>query len=255
MRTLIVIPCYNEAARLNPQAFLDFSRDNRHIHFLFVNDGSMDETGTRLNELTQASPETMSVLHLDRNQGKAQAVRLGFLKGIAMKPELIGFLDADLSSPLSCLPELEAAMTTDKKDIVMAARVALLGRTIERNPVRHYAGRVFATAVSMLLGLRVYDTQCGAKLFRVNDRLKAVFAAPFTVNWIFDVEMLARFRITEKDGWPKVADICMEYPLQAWVDQKGSKLRLVDFLISAFDLLKIGKLLRQDKLPADPAGK
>jgi glycosyltransferase involved in cell wall biosynthesis len=245
MRTLIIIPCYNEASRLEPQAFLDFSGKHQHIHFLFVNDGSSDNTADLLNNLALAAPGSITAYHLKRNQGKAEAVRQGFIRGFTMGPDIIGFLDADLASPLGTIPELETAMAMENKDIAMAARVALLGRDIERNPARHYAGRVFATAASMILGLRVYDTQCGAKLFRVTDRLKKVFAAPFTVKWIFDVEILARFIITEKDGAPKVRNICTEYPLRTWIDKKGSKIRLKDFLVSGFDLFKIFVLMRR----------
>lgn len=247
MHTLIIIPCYNEAARLETDCFLAFAREHAQVHFLFVNDGSTDDTGQRLNNLANTAPGSISVLRLKGNQGKAEAVRQGFLKGFTMGPQVIGFLDADLATPLECIPELETAMAMGAKDILLAARVALLGRHIERNPVRHYAGRIFATATSMILGLHVYDTQCGAKLFRVTDRLKKVFAAPFTTRWIFDVELLARFIITENSGEPKVQDICMEYPLRTWIDKKGSKLRLTDFIVGGLDLVKIALMLSPTK--------
>jgi dolichyl-phosphate beta-glucosyltransferase len=249
MKTLIIVPCYNEASRLESQVFLDFSKKHQHIHFLFVNDGSDDNTANILNDLASAGPGSISVHHLQQNKGKAEAVRQGFLLGFAMQPEVIGFLDADLASPLECIPELETVLSMERKDIILAARVALLGRNIERNPMRHYAGRAFATAASIILGLRVYDTQCGAKLFRVTDRLKKIFAVPFSVKWIFDVEILARFIITEKDGEPKVSEICVEYPLRTWIDKKGSKLRLKDFLVSGLDLLKILMLMKRKALP------
>ncbi len=252
MQTLIIIPCYNEEARLEPQAFLDFSRNHQHVHFLFVNDGSHDTTADIINDLVRTSPETMTALHLEENKGKAEAVRQGFIRGFLMNPATIGFLDADLASPLGTIPELETTLAMERKDIAMAARVTLLGRTIERNPLRHYASRVFATAASMILGLRVYDTQCGAKLFRVTDRLKNIMAAPFTVKWIFDVEILARFVLTEKTGEPKVCDICIEYPLRTWVDKKGSKIRLKDFLTSGLDLFKIFMLMKRKELPKAP---
>ena len=252
MSTLIVIPCFNEASRLLPELFLEFSRQHQNIRFLFVNDGSSDNTEKMLNELACAAPGSINVHHLKQNKGKAEAVRQGFLHGFTMNPEIIGFLDADLASPLECIPELETVMAMERKDMVIAARVVLLGRTIERNSARHYASRIFATTASIILGLPVYDTQCGAKLFRVTDRLKTVFAAPFSVQWIFDVEILARFIITEQNGEPAVRDICMEYPLRIWINKQGSKLRLKDFLTSGYDLVKIWILLRRKKLPGTP---
>ncbi|MFH0753000.1 MAG: glycosyltransferase [Candidatus Omnitrophota bacterium] len=248
MRTLIVIPCFNEADRLDPRTFLDFAQQHPHIHFLFVNDGSSDNTQLTLEAMARQLPGAISTLELPRNKGKAEAVREGFLRGFTMNAEFIAFFDADLATPIQTILELETAMNLERKDIVMAARVQLLGRAIERNPWRHYAGRLFATTASILLNLPVYDTQCGAKLFRVTQRLKAVFAAPFTVKWIFDVEILARFIITEQTGAPAMRQICLEYPLKEWIDKKGSKIRLVDFLTSGMDLVKIFLMLKKKSL-------
>ncbi len=246
--TILVVPCFNEAARLNASAFTTFLQQHPHVHCLFVNDGSTDATAGALDKMAARS-ENISVLHLEKNSGKAEAVRQGFLKAFTMNAAAVGFIDADLAAPLECVPELEHYLAHSNAEIVIGARVSLLGRRIQRDEVRHICGRVFATLASRILHLPIYDTQCGAKLFRVTERLKKVFAAPFTVKWIFDVEILARFMVTEKDGYSLVRDICVEHPLHTWTDIKGSKLRARDFLTSALDLYKIHALIQKNTLP------
>jgi hypothetical protein len=59
-------------------------------------------------------------------------------------------------------------------------------------------GRAGATLISLVCGLPVYDTQCGAKIFRNAERLRQVFRTPFRVYWTFDVEILARFLLLDK---------------------------------------------------------
>jgi dolichyl-phosphate beta-glucosyltransferase len=248
-KTIIIIPCFNEAERITPDDFHLFLSGAPLTHLLFVNDGSTDQTLPTLQALQTHCPQQITILNLAANAGKAEAVRQGFIQGFTFQPEFIGFLDADLAAPIACMQELEFILTRENKDIAIGSRVALLGREIKRHRSRHIAGRVFATLASLILNLQIYDTQCGAKLFRNTERLQRIFAAPFSVKWIFDVEILARFLITEKMGEAKVSDICLEHPLRQWIDQKGSKLRLKHFLISALDLIKIIFIIKRKNLP------
>ena len=112
--------------------------------------------------------------------------------------------------------------------------VQLLGTDIARHPARHYLGRMFATAASVTLGLPVYDTQCGAKLFRVTPHTAELFSAPFISRWVFDVELIARhMRVT--GGRHRI----VELPLRCWHDVKGSKVKPRHFAVALADVARI----------------
>jgi hypothetical protein len=85
---------------------------------------------------------------------------------------------------------------------------------------------VFATAASLILRARVYDTQCGAKLFRAGPALSEALAAPFLSRWAFDVELLGRLLIGTRAVTPLPLSAIVEVPLAVWHDIKGSKLGL-----------------------------
>lgn len=237
----IVVPCYNEAKRFNTVEFQSFAKQHADVSFLFVNDGSTDDTLGTLEAFVSESPQQHSIHSLSRNRGKAEAVRQGLLQALSAKPSFVGFWDADLSTPLDAIPELMAVFDERRNiDIVMAARVQLLGRQIVRKPARHYAGRVFATLASMLLRLAVYDTQCGAKLFRVSDSFAETLAEPFETDWVFDVELLRRLAIARKRaGEPPLEQATFEFPLHRWTDVAGSKLKAKDLPAALFDLARI----------------
>jgi dolichyl-phosphate beta-glucosyltransferase len=240
-RVILVVPCYNEEQRLRTETFRAFSVPGHQVAFCFVNDGSRDGTLRVLEALRQQRPDAVRVVDLAKNQGKAEAVRRGFMASLGEGADFIGFWDADLATPLGELPRfLEILEGEPARQMVFGARVKLLGRQIERKVSRHYLGRVFATAVSLTLGLAVYDTQCGAKVFRTGPRLQEAFAAPFVSRWIFDVEIIARFlKIWRTGGGPSPSEAIYELPLLAWNDVAGSKLKSTDFLKAIGDLWRI----------------
>lgn len=239
---LIVVPCYNEEKRLALEAFREFiGRTHSQIRFLFVDDGSTDGTGERLEVLRSTCPEAIEIHHLASNRGKAEAVRQGMLQALGSGAEYIGFWDADMATPLETIPAFCACLAERPDfDMVFGARVQLLGRDIERRALRHYLGRIFSTAVSLMLQLKVYDTQCGAKLFRTSPLLLELFRVPFLSPWLFDVEIIARLiQLHHRAGCRSPAETICEYPLPRWRDISGSKVRARDFFIAAFDLFRI----------------
>lgn len=240
-RTQIVIPCFDEERRLRSDAFLEFAREHPDIELVLVNDGSRDGTLARLEALAKEARGRFRVLDQQPNVGKAEAVRRGMQAAFESGADYAGFWDADLATPLTAIPEFVALLDAQHElDIVFGARVKLLGRFVERDALRHYVGRIFATAVSLVLRLAVYDTQCGAKLFRVTPELCEVFAEPFASRWIFDVEILARMiALRRARGGPPLETTLYELPLHEWRDVAGSKLTLGDFPRAGLELARI----------------
>jgi glycosyltransferase involved in cell wall biosynthesis len=239
--TAIVVPCYNEAARLPVDAFVAFAAAHPSVRFLFVNDGSRDDTAGVLRRLAEALPGRAEVLDLPRNQGKAEAVRLGMLRALGTGARYAGYWDADLSTPLAEVPRMVAVLEArSEREMCFGARVQMLGRSIERRTLRHYLGRVFATAASMTLDLRVYDTQCGAKIFRSSPEIAGLFAEPFVTGWTFDIEIIARLARLRADAAGRgPADVIYELPLEHWRDVAGSKVRPIDFVTGLLALARI----------------
>ncbi|MBW2421215.1 MAG: glycosyltransferase, partial [Deltaproteobacteria bacterium] len=200
-RTIIVVPCFNEAERLDVREFEAFIARNPSIRFVFVNDGSLDGTLGVLNRLEKGAPSAVTVIDQQPNRGKAEAVRRGLLEAFDIGPDFVGYWDADLATPLG---EISRFVDTFEEhpecELIIGSRVKLLGRDIQRSTLRHYLGRIAATVASLTLRLEVYDTQCGAKLFRANSRMRALFEEPFCTGWVFDVEVLARLSRQQAEG-------------------------------------------------------
>lgn len=209
---------------------------------MFVNDGSTDATGRILDEFAAGYDERVQIVHLDHNLGKAEAVRQGVLRSVQDNPSFFGYWDADLATPLNAVQTLlEVILEDDEVDIVMGARVGLLGRHIRRRPIRHYLGRVFATCASVVLGIAVYDTQCGAKILRNNVRTRRIFQEPFLSTWIFDVELLARYLAHTDPSRDSrfVEHGVYEVPLKQWIDKGDSKTHPRDFIRAAWELVRV----------------
>lgn len=240
-RVCLVVPCYNEAARLRVEPFRQFLGKYPAVRMLFVDDGSSDGTLGVLGELCRGYECRATVLPRSPNRGKGEAVRSGINHAIDnFQQEIIGYWDADLATPLDSAPRLLAVLDElPQIEMVFGSRVKLLGRYVERRAVRHYLGRVFATVVSQMLRLPIYDTQCGAKLFRVNPEMRQIFAEPFLSKWVFDVEIIARYlKLWGRDS-KRLEKAIYEYPLEVWIDIAGSKVHAADFATAFIDVLKI----------------
>jgi len=232
---VVVLPCYNEEKRLRLDELAPLES---HARILFVDDGSTDGTAAMLREHCERSGGEL--LSLPENRGKGEAVRAGMAHALAAGAAVVGYVDSDLSTPPDEVLRILDALEETGVAVAIGARVALLGTEIDRGRMRHYLGRVFATAASLILRLRVYDTQCGAKFFRAGPALDAALATPFSSRWAFDVELIGRLLA---EGL--APDEFLEVPLHKWADVGGSKLRPASMLRSGLDLALIWARLRR----------
>lgn len=240
----IVVPCYNEGKRLPADEFSKFLKFNGKINFVFVNDGSTDNTIKIIEEIRDRFPKQVNVLDLPENQGKGEAVRKGIQLSLSYDADIVGFWDADLATPLPAIFEfIDVYHKYPQIKWIFGARVSLMGRHIKRKAIRHYFGRAFATATSIVLNLPVYDTQCGAKLFKVDNQLKEIIDTKFISRWIFDVELIARLiKLSSKSE--RAERVIYEFPLHDWTDIDSSKVKATDFAKSAVELYRIWRYLQ-----------
>jgi glycosyltransferase involved in cell wall biosynthesis len=235
---VLVLPAYNEARRVDLERLQRLASDRR-VRLVFVDDGSTDGTLPLLHALADRQSGA-SVLALPKNRGKAEAVRAGLNHAMATGAETVGYYDIDLATPPSeILRLIDVLHSKPDVTVVLGARVSLLGSAIDRSVARHYAGRVFASVASLACGLRVYDTQCGAKLFRVTPALEKALEPPFRSRWSFDVELLSRLTSEAPDGQRLDDSSFLEVPLQAWSDVPGSKLTLGAMVRAGLELVVI----------------
>ncbi len=243
-----MVPCFNEERRLDIGAFRRAELEGRELELVFVDDGSSDGTLRVLEEIRAQRAGPTVIVVQQPNAGKAAAVRRGVLDALGRHPDAVGFWDADLATPFSELPAfVDVLVKHPEVDVVVGSRVKLMGRTIERRATRHYLGRVFATAASLALELPVYDTQCGAKLFRVTPEIGRVFEAPLLARWVFDVELLARVLAAHPGGPEAAKRSIYEVPLGHWADVHGSKVKPGDFVKAAIDLAMIRVRYRRQR--------
>lgn len=211
----VVIPCFDEAARIGPtldRVVAHLARGPAGWEVVVVDDGSRDGTEAVVADRARAEPR-IRALRFAPNHGKGFAVRAGVG---ASRGDLVLVTDADLATPID---ELDAfvADAAEGADLVVASRVAPGARILTPQPWRRrLAGAVFRALVRALGLTAVRDTQCGFKLLR-RATVGPLVARLETTGFAFDVELLVR---AQRAGLRIV-----ERPI-AWRDVPGSKLRL-----------------------------
>ena len=267
-KTCLIIPCFNEAERIHSDAFTMALQSNKQLQYVFVNDGSSDNTLDVLKSYREnQSAEIQSrinILSYKDNKGKSNAVLCGLQMAyqamyggniyaaemgeieivgfLGIEADYLGFWDADLATPLSEVDWLYqfSGHATPMPSLIIGSRVARLGANIERTLFRHYSGRLFATLISQGLGWKVHDTQCGAKLMSP-EIIPICFNRPFKTSWLFDVEILLRL---QQHFGKSAESMVLEVPIRTWKDVKGSKIGWGDFIKVPYQIWKVFRSYR-----------
>ena len=184
----IVIPAYNEAARLDHalERVTTTIRDRGwDAEVLVVDDGSTDETP----EIVDRWMQTFDRLHLVRNpgnRGKGFSVRNGMLQAAG---EVVLFTDADLSAPMEEAERLFAALEAGA-DVAIGSRWLDREKQTRHQPLyRRFFGRCYNWLTRTVMGLPYKDTQCGFKAFR-RQAAQVIFRLQTIERWGFDPELL-----------------------------------------------------------------
>jgi dolichyl-phosphate beta-glucosyltransferase len=224
----IVVPAYNEAARIGDsikkiEAFMRQSLFSCEL--IIVDDGSADQTA---EVVTRSRAANMRLIRNGQNRGKGFTVREGVL---AASGKYVLFTDADLSAPIEELNKLLDVAEKEGADVVIGSR-AVDRKYIEKHQtrLRELSGIAFNKMVRLLLGLRLYDTQCGFKLFNTK-RSRRIFEKQTILEFGFDPELLF---LAKRNGL-KIREI----PVR-WSHAEGSKVKVLrDGIRMFFDLVRI----------------
>jgi glycosyltransferase involved in cell wall biosynthesis len=228
-RYSIVVPAYNESARLPAalQQILDHVHQQHwNVEVVVVDDGSRDDTVEVARRFAAEHPE-VRVIRNPGNQGKGYAVRNGMLQA---RGEVMLFTDADLSSPISEASKLFAALEAGA-DVAIGSRWLDPSLQFRRQSLqRRMLSRIYHFYLRLLLRFPYRDTQCGFKAF-TRSAAEIIFPLQLVRRWGFDPEVLY---LAHRHGM-KVAEIPVK-----WGHDEGSKINPVrDGLRMGIDGLKV----------------
>lgn len=238
----VVVPAYNESARLGPSlaAICEYlERGTDRWELIVVDDGSTDDTA-KIVLRAQEACDQVRLVQLPRNRGKGYAVRAGVL---ASHGRLVLISDADLSTPIEELDVLRAAYRPGYAAVIGSRALAASRIEIRQNRVREVLGRLGNRFIQALAVPGIADTQCGFKLLD-GDRGRAVFGLATIDGWGFDIEVL---HLCHRFGWTVV-----EVPVR-WSHAEGSRLRPGAYLQVLGEVVRTRLRHRHTAEPSLPA--
>jgi dolichyl-phosphate beta-glucosyltransferase len=238
----LVVPCFRESGRIGgflPELCLAV-QNLGGVRVQVVDDGSGADEAQRMGDIIDRLRSSHSCLLslkvLSKNLGKGGAVYAGWAEHGGA--DWLAFVDADGSCSAAEVARL-ISMTYDRvtrdrmsndTNALFASRVKMLGRRVERLFKRHLLGRIYATLVSEILDIPVYDSQCGLKIIprrayeQIKDRLSIH-------GFAFDVDLM----VALLDSGCRIDEVPID-----WKEMQGGTVRLMrDSWLMARDVMHI----------------
>ncbi len=212
----VVIPAYNEAARLKPgleQILQHLRATGLDCEIILVDDGSSDRTADVVHRYLNGTVP-LRVLRQDPNQGKAAAVKRGLL---AADGRFVGYVDADMSTPFAEIDRFLQALA-DGADVAIGSR-SMTGSDVQVHQPLHraVAGKLFGAFTRLVLLPDIADSQCGFKFFR-REVAQDLFTRQRLTGWAFDAELLY---LARRLGYRLV-----QIPVR-WINDPNSKVKML----------------------------
>lgn len=233
-KAAILIPCYNEEFRLKCEILKTYIEEKAaDFDFYFVNDGSTDKTSKIITDQIIFNSNNAYLIDLEKNIGKGNAIRRALFL-IEKKYKFYGFIDADLQIPLDQIIRLQQVLNNTSSLIAITSRNVFDG--LKKFQIRSIISVLLVMLANGILKFppRIKDSQCGCKMFKA-EVLEICFGKEFISGWLFDLEVLLRFR----DAYPDARDRLVEVPVSILEKSKNSKVILSENLRLVTELIKI----------------
>lgn len=190
MRTLVVLPTYNEILNIEPML-----RELRSVvpecHVLVVDDGSPDGTADRAENIGQELGQ-INVLRRTEKGGLGDAYRAGFTWGLENNYDHFVEIDCDFSHNPKQLPSLLKAAETH--DVVIGSRYVKGGSIPKWALSRRLLSRGGNQYASVMLGLGVKDSTAGYRVYSKLGLEKIGYKTVTADGYGFQIEMTYRAR-------------------------------------------------------------
>jgi dolichol-phosphate mannosyltransferase len=186
MRTIIVVPTYNERANLAEltEKIQQFAPD---VHLLIVDDNSPDNTGGLADELSSKRPDKIFVLHRSNKEGLGKAYINGFKWVLQRDYDCIVQMDADLSHDPAHLPRFFEKI--EENDLVVGSRYLQGISVVNWDLKRLILSKLATNYVRFVTRVPFTDTTSGYSCWRRQALEKINFENAFSSGYLFLVEM------------------------------------------------------------------